>query len=708
MPALPFAGDVAIPPGLSNLPIGAVFVGRDAELAELAAAMRAGTQVVAQAVSGLGGIGKSSLAAAYARAYGARHAGIWWLVADSRAGAEAGLADLARRLCPQAAGHPDPVALTQWAMSWLAHHPGMLLVWDNVENVEDVRELIAALPAAAHLVTSRSHVGWHRIGVSDPMRLGPLPAGDAVDLLTGLAGSVLVGDSGAALCSELGYLPLAVEQVGSYLAEAGMSAEEYLVAWRTGQSASGWAAEMSKPDRIMTGVWRATLDRLSDTPLVGRVLHVLAWLASEGVPIGWLAEEFGDSGAVREALRRLSAYSMVSLGLDGTVGVHRVVQAVTRTPDVDDRHRLPGLIADGQRIAIEILARRLPEGDYLDPAVAARWRIVMPHIEALAVYAAGRDTTPAVIDVMDQAYGFWDAHGNPAAAVAIAACSLAAEERHHGPDHLGTMISGNNLADAYRSSGRLAEAIALHEANLAVCGRALGAEHPDTLISRNNLAGTYESVGRVAEAIALHESNLAVCGRALGADHPNTLIFRNNLASAYQAVGRVAEAIALHEANLATYERLLGADHPDTLASRNNLAGSYQSLGRVAEAIALHEANLATYERVLGADHPDTLISRNNLAGTYESVGRVAEAIALHDGNLTACERVLGAEHPDTLISRNNLAYAYQVVGRVAEAIALHEASLSACERVLGSAHPTTKVVRKNLAAARDAARNAD
>ncbi|WP_344669433.1 FxSxx-COOH system tetratricopeptide repeat protein [Catenulispora yoronensis] len=611
-----------VPFGLSNLPIAEVFIGRETELAELASAMGAGTQVVAQAVSGLGGIGKSSLAAAYARAHSAGYAGIWWLVADSRAGAEAGLADLARRLCPQAAGHPDPVALMQWAISWLAQHPGVLLIWDNVEDVEDVRELIAALPSAAHLVTSRRYVGWHRIRVSEPLRLGPLPADDAVDLLTRLASPALAGDSGQDLCSELGFLPLAVEQVGSYLAEAGMTAADYVAAWRAGKSMPGRAAEMSRPDRIMSGVWRATLDRLSDTPLAGRVLHVLAWLAPEGTPVRWLAEAFQDDGGVREALRRLNAFSMVSLSPGGTVGVHRVVQAVTRTrtPDAEDGHRLPDMIADAQRTAVQILVQQLPEGDYLEPEVAERWRIVMPHVDALAVSIAGRDAPAAVIGVMDRAYGFWLAHGNPAAAIAIAECSLAGEERHHGPDHLDTLASRSNLAGAYRSVGRVGEAVVLYEAVLAACERVLGADHPDTLSSRNNLAGAYRSVGRVGEAVVLYEAVLAACERVLGADHPDTLTSRNNLAGAYESVGRVGEAIELHEATLAACERVLGADHPNTLTSRNNLAYTYQSVGRVGEAVVLYEAALNVCELVLGTDHPTTRIVRGNLAATQAVV----------------------------------------------------------------------------------------
>ena len=62
---------------------------------------------------------------------------------------------------------------------------------------------------------------------------------------------------------------MAIEQVGAYLREAAVSAGEYLRRWRTEQpSALAAAPEASRPDRIMTGVWRITLDKLSDTPLV--------------------------------------------------------------------------------------------------------------------------------------------------------------------------------------------------------------------------------------------------------------------------------------------------------------------------------------------------------------------------------------------------------------------------------------------------------
>ena len=63
--------ELAAPAGLSNLPRPGLFVGRAGELARLDAAMAGPGGVVVQAVHGLGGIGKSTLAARWAAAHAA-------------------------------------------------------------------------------------------------------------------------------------------------------------------------------------------------------------------------------------------------------------------------------------------------------------------------------------------------------------------------------------------------------------------------------------------------------------------------------------------------------------------------------------------------------------------------------------------------------------------------------------------------------------
>ena len=62
----------------------------------------------------------------------------------------------------------------------------------------------------------------------------------------------------------------------------------------------------------------------------------------------------------------------------------------------------------------------------------------------------------------------------------------------------------------------------------------MGGSDPRTLASRNNLASAYRATGRAADAIPLFEENLAACERLFGADHPRTLASRHSLDLAWQ------------------------------------------------------------------------------------------------------------------------------------------------------------------------------
>jgi len=75
---------------------------------------------------------------------------------------------------------------------------------------------------------SRRATGWHNL--ADPVRLDVLTPAQALDLLTQIIGGAASGDpdSAAKLCAELGFLPLAIEQVGAYLAEASITPQDYL------------------------------------------------------------------------------------------------------------------------------------------------------------------------------------------------------------------------------------------------------------------------------------------------------------------------------------------------------------------------------------------------------------------------------------------------------------------------------------------------
>ena len=493
--------ELAAPAGLSNLPRPGLFVGRAGELARLDAAMAGPGGVVVQAVHGLGGVGKSTLAARWAAAHAADYTLTWWITAATPADIDAGLAGLAVALQPALTGVLPLEALREGAVQWLAAHPGWLVILDNVTDPADVAPLLARASAGRYLITSRRASGWHATGVV-PVRLDVLDPAEAQALLAAILSPdrPREADGAAELCAELGFLPLAIEQAGAYLAQAGATPREYLDLLARYPAAMYQAApEGGDAARTIARIWHVTLDRLADDPLAGQVLRILAWYAPDGIP-RTLLDGLADPPAVLRAVGRLAAYSMLTADA-GTLAMHRLVQAVTRTPDPGDPHRDPQAIDDARDQATRQLAGALP--DWQDPAGWPGWRMLLPHIDALASHAPPDTDTQDTAYLLNQAGLFLDGQGQPGRAAGYLQRALADYVRVLGADHPDTLTSRNNLAGAYQAAGDLGRAIPLYEQTLADCVRVLGADHPDTLTSRNNLAAAYQAAGDLGRAIPL-------------------------------------------------------------------------------------------------------------------------------------------------------------------------------------------------------------
>ncbi|MGW4371788.1 tetratricopeptide repeat protein [Nocardia takedensis] len=698
--------EVEAPLGIDNLPPRpGEFVGRQRELDDLTAVFTGPGAVKVAVVHGLGGIGKSTLVAQWAATRRHGFAPIVRIIADNQTNITTGLVKLATQLQPAVAKALNDEQLADRALQWLATHSDWLLVLDNADDPDLVAPVLARVGTSGRVViTSRRASGWQP--GTPIVRLGVLEPAESLRLLTAL--STIDGprdtDGAAELCAELGHLPLAIQQVGAYLGQ-----DQFLTPRGYLQLLAEYPAEMYEraaeseldtdtgSERTIARIWRVTLDRISRTETASvEMLRTLAWYGPDAIPLTLCRWQELAPPRRSSALGLLTAYNMITPDMGRTsLSIHRLVQAVTRTPDLTDPHRQPDAIQRARTRATETLYTDLP--DYRDPAMWPAWRARLPHIDALTGHTViGSDFTIAAIRSATGA--FLEGQGAYDRALNHLRHALADRRLILGDNHPHTLVTRNNLASVYRAVGRLAEAIDLYERIVSDSARVLGVDHATTLTSRNNLAHAYESAGRFTEAIISYEQLLLDEQQFLSGDHPSTLTTRHNLAHAYAAVGRFTEAIPLLQSNLADRRRVLGDDHPHTLHSRNDLANAYRSVGRLAEAISLLEQLLPDSTRIVGTDHPATLDARHNLAHAYESAGQLAEAITLYKRLLPDRERILGNDNPATQTTVNNLAHAYESVGRFGEAIALYERLLADSARILGDDHPDTLTTGNNLA----------
>lgn len=204
----------------SRMPLSpnALFVGRDAQLRTLAAALQRGSSCVIAAATGLGGVGKSQLAAEFAHRYGQYFAGgVFWLSFADPAGVLTEVAASGTGLgLPGWEALPLPAQAARVRELWHAPLP-RLLVFDNCEDEALLDAWRPTSGGARVLITSRRPYWDPTLGVQ-ALPLDVLARPQSIALLRGFRPELPAAAADLdALAAELGDLPLALHLAGSTL-----------------------------------------------------------------------------------------------------------------------------------------------------------------------------------------------------------------------------------------------------------------------------------------------------------------------------------------------------------------------------------------------------------------------------------------------------------------------------------------------------------
>ena len=192
-------------------------------------------QATPQAISGLGGIGKTQIALEYAYRYGHEYQAVLWAQADSSEALVLSYSKLASLLHLSEKDATDKSVVVEAVKQWLATHNHWLLILDNADEIALVDDFLPEVVPGHVLLTTRAQAHGtlaHGLAVQEME-----PAEGALLLLR--RAKVLAGDAtleqapGAdrkaalELAKELGGLPLALDQAGAYIEETGCGIEGY-------------------------------------------------------------------------------------------------------------------------------------------------------------------------------------------------------------------------------------------------------------------------------------------------------------------------------------------------------------------------------------------------------------------------------------------------------------------------------------------------
>jgi tetratricopeptide (TPR) repeat protein len=703
-------------------PVAASYVARQETGLSLASLTTQTTLLVpakdtARSLDGLGGTGKTSLAAALAtECHGTQTAQlVVWVTATGRDAVLTGYAQALRDLGegPYQGESPEHAAgrfldgLKRPDLRWL-------VVLDDVAEPAAVDGLWPAGPAGRVLVTTTYPAAAAAAPSPRAVEVGVFSPREALTYLFASA-RLDVGERAGAfdLATELGFSPVALRHAAAFLTATELDCGEYRSHFTQRRQAAARAFP-DGPGSAVAAAWslsRDLADQLAPPGLASRAMALISMLSPQGIPYqvlssqaarAYLTEPAGflaDEPQLRAALANLRRAGLITIDEGSparTVLVPEVVQALTR-------RSLPA--AEWQRAvraAADALAQAWSDSDP-SPGIAQALRDSTARLhDIVGAVLLSPECHPALL----RAGRSLDAAGLVGPAVVYWGALASATQQVLGPEHPQTAAVRDLLAAAYQASGRAGEAVGIYEGVLADREQALGPAHPDTLAARDRLAESYVEAGRADDAIGIAERALASAAAAAGPDHPGTLTAQANLASAYLGAGFHDQAAAAFRQVLPRMGSVLGPDHPETMASRSGLADACRQAGRFKEAIALGKRALADRERVDGPDHPDTVSARASLAAAYRGAKKPKDALALYERILADRERLQGTGHPDTILARCELAVTYLAARKFGQSIPQYERALTDSEQALGYNHPITESVREDLNEAARAAQS--
>ncbi len=663
------------------------------------------------ALCGLGGVGKTQSALAYALRHRADYPdGVFWVNAETTAHLTNGFLEIAKTLGLTAAASNDVDQVVRAVLGWFDGTGNWLVIFDNVD---DRRELASFLPQRGEghvLLTSRESV-FGELGIARALEVVDLGDAESLQFLLERAGRDEADQqeraTAAELAGELGNLPLALEQAAAYILETNAAFPDYLKAFRKRRVALLERAGGLVSHEGVAVTWAANFEAVERTsPAAAEVLRVSAFLAPDAIPFEFfskgatvlgesIVEALAESDelAMTELLRPLARYSLIRLDTKGhAFGLHRLVQEIVRDSLTDSERR-------------SLVERSAGALDTVFPGEVAyaNWvecdRLV-PHVLAIAgwISAYSFDFATGASMLARSGTYFWQ-RGRYAEAERLYERTLLVRERALGPEHLEVAESLTGLAMVCNEQGRYDEGESLLKRALAIREGALGPDHPDVASVLNHLGNAFYHRGRHAEARPVYERALAIREGALGPNSPDVAVTLTNLASVYDELGSYTEAEALNRRALATKEAVLGASHPDVAHTLNNLANVFANQGRYAEALPIHERALAIWESALGPDHSRVALSSFNLGAGSEKLGRYADALRYFERALAIWEEGLGPEHAFVGYALAGMGSAYRETGRAADAEPLYLRANAIFERALGPDHQQLAEGLQGLAA---------
>lgn len=676
------------------------FTGRVAALDALRANLVDGSHPSAQVISGMGGVGKTEIAAEYIHRHRGEYEIIWWIRAEHHDRVRDALVNLGQRLELRVAtsGSARDRAITAVLEALQSGaRANWLLVYDNAAQPLDLQRYLPRCPPGGHIIITSRLQSWPGYIEADNVEVMPFTEEESVSFLRrrvpilGVDGRPGEDERRASeagrLAAALGHLPIAVEHAAAYLTETSQSVDNYLT--RFAENAHRLLSEQSAdfPESV-AATWTMSTELLTEDarhlfnlcaffspePIAGDLFlqHAQAISDPPGLP-----ELLASSPRFRAASSQLHRLSLVKVdGARDLIQMHRVVQAVTKG---QLRQNRPELFR-AYRSAVDTLLAESNPGNPDRGGNDAVYDLSLQHLESERNFL--NTSNPALRQLIVDQVRRLHLRGGHVEAMQFGQDALRVWRDRLGGDDLHVLTLAVEVAIAMRLDGHAADARRLTLEALPVLRALYGEDHEVTLLCANAYGADLRTRAQFGEALQLDLDLLPKFQQVFGPDHERTLNVRNNLAADYRRLGRHADALETDQQTYEDRRRILGPTDLRTLTSYDAVAIDLRNLGRYQESLDVARKVSGAFAASASRENPDWLNARKGFAVALRKAGHHWDALQESEDVVQRYRDYMGPDHTYTLRAATNLINDRRAVGDLVRAEELGREVQDRCREV--------------------------
>ena len=718
------------------------FIGRETLLVELASALETNKDNPIQAISGLGGVGKTQIAIEYVRRYEKQYEKILWSNADTPEALNEGYREIARLLELSKGNEQDQKLIVNAVKRWLEEEKktAWLLVLDNVETWEKIDTFIP-YRFVGHILLTTQAKSMGGIQIHTVEGLGQ---DEGALLLLGRAKLITPHHPlevashpdfipAREISQKLGGLPLALDQAGAYIDETKCSLPHYLYLYQKEKRALLEARGASRDGHndLVAATFNLSFDKVKkDNPYAIDLLHLCAFLAHDVIPetiitkgaphLGWLASIDEVALAFDKAIRTLRGYSLIeceaSNEMERSLRIHNLVQIVIKGQlDALDE-------SNWAERTVRAVSAALPSVEPVEAVDWLRWEHIVPHAQVCAQYIEDHKMQfKEATDLLSNTGLYLTERAQYDDAEKLLLQSLTILKPYQPPDPLALVKASvlRSLANIYSEVGEYEEAENHYQQSQDIFEKS--EPNRASILGLARLLNNRAIIFKVDNRFYYAEDSYKRC-LDIWSQYPDELLnyaqSLNNLAVLYaEQYCYYEKATSLFQSSLSIQEQESATDTDAYARCLSNLANLYtQQLGRLShedreQQMAedsdlythiedLYQKSLHILETNKGPEHPDVAYPLNGLAILYYKQGRYTAAEPLYQRSQLIWEQSLRStpphKHPQAAYSFNNQAILYFAQEKYDEAQSLCKKAHEIFKDRLGDAHPHIRLCDEN------------